>query len=218
MTNQINSVDETTIDVARRIRALRARRNLTQRELAESSGLSRNTLSLLERGQTSPTVSTLKRLAVALGVDINAFFGADDDESIICTKAGQRLSLQLSQGMMADLGAGMHDQLVTPLLLKLNPGARSGPAISHEGQDFVYCLSGELLYTVNGKAYVLETGDSLFFEGDLPHRFQSTSNQITEILIILSTPHESTHYIANHFPEDHRSENQGQSEITHTER
>jgi transcriptional regulator with XRE-family HTH domain len=203
MVDQNESVDETTINVARQIRILRKRRNLSQRALAEASGLSRNTLSLLERGQTSPTVSTLKRLAIALGVDINAFFNTSDDESIIHTKAEQRLNLQLSQGLMADLGVGMHDHLVTPLLLKLNPGARSGPALSHDGQDFVYCIRGEILYTVNGKAFVLEQDDSLFFEARLLHRFQNTATDVSEVLVILSTPHESSQYISEHFPKNH---------------
>ena len=205
MVEQNDSINETTVNVARQIRILRERRNLSQRSLAEASGLSRNTLSLLERGKTSPTVSTLKRLALAMGVDINAFFNTTDDESIVYTKARQRRNLQIEQGLMADLGVGMHDQLVTPLILQLNPGARSGPALAHDGQDFVLCLSGEVLYTVNGKAFILEPGDSLFFDGQLLHRFQSSVNEISEILIILSTPHECAQYISGHFPEDNNT-------------
>jgi transcriptional regulator with XRE-family HTH domain len=192
-------IDETTLSVANQIRLLRNRRNLTQRELAEASGLSRNTLSLLERGQTSPTISTLKRLAIALDVDINAFFNTSDAESIVFTKRGQRKNLQLSEVLMADLGVGLHDQLVTPLILRLNPGARSGTALSHDGQDFVYCVKGEILYTVNGRAFVLEAGDSLLFDAHLPHRFQNPSGMESEVLVVLSTPHDGNQYISGHF-------------------
>jgi quercetin dioxygenase-like cupin family protein len=94
--------------------------------------------------------------------------------------------------------------LVTPLILKLDPGARSGPALSHDGQDFVYCIRGEILYSVNGRAFVLEPGDSLFFDGHLLHRFQNTVAGVSEVLVILSTPHESSQYISGHFPEDHK--------------
>ena len=202
MANQNESIDETGVNVARQIRILRKRRNLSQAELAEASGLSRNTLSLLERGLTSPTVSTLKRLAIAMGIDINAFFDKSDDESIVYTKSESRVNLQLSHGLMADLGVGMHDQLITPLILELDPGARSGPALSHDGQDFILCIRGEVLYTVNGKAFVLEPGDSLFFDGRLLHRFQNMVAERSEILVILSAPHESSQYISGHFPED----------------
>lgn len=200
MNDHNESVEETTINVAHQIRKLRERRNLSQRALAEASGLSRNTLSLLERGQTSPTVSTLKRIALALGVDLNAFFNPFKQVNIVHVKSNQRLHLQLSHGSMADLGVGMADQLVTPLVLQLDPGARSGPPLSHDGQDFIYCLSGEVLYTVNGQAYVLEPGDSLFFDGQLPHGFQSIGPEITKVLIVLSAPRDSAKYVTDHFP------------------
>jgi transcriptional regulator with XRE-family HTH domain len=200
MDDQHNSVDVSVVNVAQQIRMLRKRRNLSQQTLAEASGLSRNTLSLLERGQTSPTVNTLKRIALALGVDLNAFFEPFEKANIIHMKSDLQLHLQLSHGMMADLGSGMVDQLVTPLLLQLDPGARSGPPLSHDGQDFVYCLTGEVLYTVNNQSFALEPGDSLFFDGHLPHSFQSLSSESTKILIVLSAHRDGVEYITNHFP------------------
>jgi len=200
MNDQNENADEPTINVAHQIRVLRERRNLSQRALAEASGLSRNTLSLLERGQTSPTVSTLKRIAKALDVGINAFFHPFEQANIVNVKSDQRLHLRLSHGSMADLGIDMLDQLMTPLLLQLDPGARSGPPISHDGQDFIYCLSGEVLYTINNQSFLLESGDSLFFDGQLPHSFQCISPETAEFLIILSTPRDSAEYISNHFP------------------
>lgn len=194
---------ETTIDVGKQIRLLREQRKFSQQALAAASGISRNTLSLIERGQTSPTVSTLKNLANALSVDINAFFQPVDEAQIVFTKADQRPHLRLDHGDLADLGLGMVDHLVTPLLLQLDPGARSGPPLTHDGQDFIFCLSGELLYSVNGRKFVLEPGDSLFFNGRLPHRFTNTSTGTTSLLIILSTPHDSVQYIAGHFPKEY---------------
>lgn len=196
------SVDETTIDVGKQIRMLREQRKLSQQALAEASGISRNTLSLIERGQTSPTVSTLKNLAGALSVDINAFFLPVDEARVVFTKADRRPHLQLNHGELADLGLGMLDHLVTPLLLKLDPGARSGSALSHDGQDFIFCLSGEILYSVNDRGYILEPGDSLLFDGQLPHRFSNVGSETATILIILSTPHDSAQYINGHFSSD----------------
>ena len=194
--------EDKTIDVGQQIRNLREQRQLSQKDLAEASGLSRNTLSLIERGQTSPTVSTLKRLAKALVVDINAFFQPFDEAKIVFTKADQRSRLLLDHGALADLGLGMFDRLVTPLYLQLDPGARSGPALTHDGQDFIYCLSGEILYSINGRGYILEMGDSLFFDGQLAHRFSNIGTEVAVFLIILSTPHDSTEYIEGHFPKE----------------
>jgi transcriptional regulator with XRE-family HTH domain len=197
--------DETAINLGNQIRMLRDQRRLSQRALAEASGISRNTLSLIERGQTSPTVSTLKGLARALDVEINAFFQPYQESQVVFTKADQRPHLSLDHGTLADLGLGILDPLITPLVFQLEPGARSGPALSHDGQDFVFCLSGEILYLVNGQGYILEPGDSLFFDGRLPHRFRNTSMQNSSMLIILSTPHDSAQYIARHFPAEEQA-------------
>lgn len=194
--------EEKTIDVGKQIRLLREQRKLSQRALAEAGGVSRNTLSLIERGQTSPTVSTLKGLARALSVDINAFFQPFEESRIVFTKADQRSHLPLDHGVLADLGVGMFEHLVTPLLLQLDPGARSGPAMAHEGQDFVFCLSGEVLYSVNGRGFIMEPGDSLFFDGNLPHGFNNTGREMATILIILSSPHDSVQYINGHFSDN----------------
>lgn len=191
--------EEDTIEVGKQIRILREQRKFSQTALAEASGISRNTLSLIERGQTSPTVATLKSLAQALSVDINAFFQPYEEASIVFTKGDQRPHLQLDHGVLNDLGLGLFEPLVTPLLLQLDPGARSGPAMSHDGQDFVFCLGGEILYSINDRGYVLEAGDSLFFDGHLPHRFSNVGTEVANLLIILSTPHDSAEYIAGHF-------------------
>jgi DNA-binding XRE family transcriptional regulator/quercetin dioxygenase-like cupin family protein len=191
--------EDTTVEVGKQIRNLREQRKFSQTALAEASGISRNTLSLIERGQTSPTVATLKSLAQALSVDINAFFQPYEEASIVFTKGDQRPNLQLDHGVLNDLGLGLLEPLVTPLLLQLDPGARSGPAMSHDGQDFVFCLEGEILYSINDRGYVLEAGDSLFFDGHLPHRFSNIGAGAASLLIILSTPHDSAEYIAGHF-------------------
>lgn len=198
MAQKNTELEQTTINVGRKIRQLRESKKRSQHEVAEQSGLSRNTLSLIERGHSSPTVSTLKLLATALNVDINAFFDTSDRTSIVFTKAGQRPSLQLSECIVTDLGAGLIEQYVTPLLLRLDPGARSGNSVSHDGQDFVYCLRGEILFKVNQHSFILNPGDSLLFDAHHKHRFQNSGVQEAELMIILSTPQDGVHYINSH--------------------
>lgn len=198
MTQDNDQIQQATISVGRKVRLLRERRNLSQHMLSEQSGLSRNTLSLIERGQSSPTVSTLKRLADALNVDINAFFDTLDKTSIIYTRSGQRPSLQLSECIMADLGVGLIEQYVTPLFLRLDPGARSGNPVSHDGQDFVYCLQGEVLFKIDKQTFILGPGDSLLFDAQLEHGFQNSGMDEAELLIVLSSPQDGVHYINSH--------------------
>ncbi|MGD8813323.1 MAG: helix-turn-helix domain-containing protein [Anaerolineales bacterium] len=198
MTQDDSQIQQATTSVGRKIRQLRVRKKLSQQAIADKSGLSRNTLSLIERGHSSPTVSTLKRLAVALDVDISAFFEAHDKTLIIFTKAGERSSLQLSGCTLADLGVGLIEQFVTPLFLRIEPGARSGNVVSHDGQDFVFCLQGEILYKVGDRSFVLNSGDSLLFDAYLEHGFQNSGMEEAELIIVLSTPQDGVNYINSH--------------------
>ncbi len=104
-TKNIQTVDKQPVDVGRRLRALRNEQNLSMRALAELSGLNVNTLSLIENGKTSPSVSTLQQLAAALKVPIGAFFESPIlPESIVYQQAGMRQSAAFSHGKLADSG------------------------------------------------------------------------------------------------------------------
>jgi transcriptional regulator with XRE-family HTH domain len=99
-----------SIDVGHQLRELRTGRGLSIRTLAEVSGLNVNTLSLIENGKTSPSVSTLQQLAMALGVPITAFFEAEAPQKrIVYQKAGQRRRAAFSHGTLEDLAwADLH--------------------------------------------------------------------------------------------------------------
>ncbi|RRR69581.1 MAG: cupin domain-containing protein [Candidatus Viridilinea halotolerans] len=176
-----------SLDVGRRLRTLREARRLTMRALAEASGLAVNTLSLIEHGKTSPSVSTLQQLAIALQVPISTFFEPELPRSrIVFRKADQHRSVPFSHGSLADLGAGMAQRSLDPILLTLEPGASSGEhPIVHPGQEFVFGLLGEITYTVVDQVYSIQPGDSLLFAAALPHQWKNASTQLARALLVL---------------------------------
>jgi transcriptional regulator with XRE-family HTH domain len=175
------------IDVGSRLRALREERDWSLRELAEKSGLALNTVSLIENAKTSPSVSTLQRLALALSVPITAFFETDiPRNSVVHLTPGRRPRAAFAHGTLEDLGAGLAHRAVEPLVVALEPHTDSGPhTIVHTGYEFVYCLEGRLTYTIGDHAYVLEPGDSLLFESHLPHRWQNDGAQRSRAILVL---------------------------------
>lgn len=175
------------LDVGRRLRTLREARRLTMRALAETSGLAVNTLSLIEHGKTSPSVSTLQQLAMALQVPISAFFEPELPRSrIVFRKANQHHTVPFSHGSLADLGAGMAQRSLDPILITLDPGAGSGSqAIVHPGQEFVFGLVGQITYTVLDQTYLIQPGDSLLFAATLPHQWENGSDQPARALLVL---------------------------------
>lgn len=192
------------VDVAKRIRQLRRKSELSLRALAELSELNVNTLSLIENNKASPSVSTLQQIAIALRVPVAAFFETESPKrNLVFQKAGQRPGASFSYGMLEDLGAGLTLHGGQPLLVALEPGADSGPTpIVHTGIEFVFCLEGSLSYIVEEKNYPLMPGDSLIFEAHLPHRWGNAGATVTRSLLILCPSDENDHPTERHFVAD----------------
>ncbi len=189
------------INVGSRLRALRASRGLSIKALAEQSGLNVNTLSLIENGRTSPSVSTLQQLAVSLRVPVTEFFETDHgDRKIVLHKADSRPKVSFSHGTMEDLGAGMSRFGAEPLIVTLEPDADSGKTpIVHTGREFVFCLEGRIAYTVDGETYRLEPGDSLLFEAYLPHQWRNLDPTPSRTLLVLCPMDERDQPTERHF-------------------
>jgi transcriptional regulator with XRE-family HTH domain len=189
------------LDVGHCLRRLRAKHGLSIRALAEQSGLNVNTLSLIENSKTSPSVSTLQQLASALDVPITAFFEIDTPKNNISyQKAGQRPRAAFAHGTLEDLGAGLTLHGGQPFLVTLEPKANSGSTpIVHTGHELVFCLEGHLSYTLEGRVYTLDPGDSLLFEAYLPHCWQNTGDTASRSLLIMCPSDESDHPTERHF-------------------
>lgn len=180
--------DATSIDVGGRLRELREARSISMRTLATRSGLSANALSMIERGRTSPSVSTLYKLADALGVPITEFFGPQaDKQDILLTKADERTRVPFSRGVWEGLGGERFSGRVEPFILTLESGASSGQhTMVHTGHEFVFCLRGQLEYLVEKQYFHLDAGDSLLFAAHLNHRWRNPGNTVVNALLVLS--------------------------------
>jgi transcriptional regulator with XRE-family HTH domain len=163
------------ISIGRRVRVLRQRLQLTATELATEAGLSPGMLSKIENGGTSPSLSTLQALARALNVPMTSFF-ADFEERRDCsyvragqgvlierrgTKAGHRYEL-LGHSLSGDI-------VVEPYLITLSEEAEPYVLFQHDGVEFIYMLTGKVVYRHADKLYPMSPGDALFFESGAPH-------------------------------------------------
>ena len=176
------------IDVGARLRELRTERGMSMRQLARQSGLSTNALSMIERSRTSPWVSTLYKIAEALGIPITAFFRMElPKQQIVFRKAGERTRLAVPRGVWEGLGGEAFTGRVEPLMFTLERGANSGHAdMIHSGHEFVLCLSGEVEYEVEDQRFSLFPGDSLLFSAQLQHRWRNHGQSSAQLLVVLS--------------------------------
>jgi transcriptional regulator with XRE-family HTH domain len=202
MSTRKMSVSNNPPSVGLRVRELRLKSGISIKDFADRSGISVNTLSLLERGKTSPTVSTLQCLAAALSVPIVAFFENEPNaKRVVFTQSGMTGMSELGYGSIRTLGTGFMDATVEPLQVQLNPGAASGDQnISHAGYEFVFCLKGEVAYFIENEQYRLKRGDNLLFDSILPHQWRNSGQSTAEFLLIFF-PAASAHRAAgHHFP------------------
>ena len=173
--------------VGKRLRELRKQKSLSVRALAARSGLAINTLSMIENGKTSPSVSTLQILARALDVPIAAFFTRETvEKKVVFVQALERPFVTVDTTLLEHLGKDLAGNAVQPFMVTLDPGSGSGQSlIVHTGHEFVYCVSGQVTYTIEQDAYLLKPGDSLVFQSHLPHRWQNTGSQPAQIILVL---------------------------------
>ena len=149
-------------------------------------------------------MATLQQLAIALETPITAFFeNGTPKNKIAFHKANQRHKVAFAHGMLEDLGAGMISRGAEPFVITLEPHADSGPTpIVHTGREFVFCLEGQLAYTIEDQPFLLEPGDSLLFEAHLPHRWQNTGEKPSRSLLVLCQFDEKDRPTEQHFAKE----------------
>ena len=175
--NGAASVSDLTLEqaIGVQVRQLRRRVGITVSELAASAGLSGGMLSKIENGQISPSLASLQALAAALNVPITTFFSTFEEKrdcsyvkagaGVVIerrgTKAGHRYAL---------LGHALGgNAVVEPYLITLSADALPFAAFQHAGTEFIYMLSGEVLYRHGDQSYHLVPGDALLFDSAAPH-------------------------------------------------
>lgn len=189
-----------SVNVGSRLRSLREDRNMSIRGLARKSGLSANALSMIERGKTSPSVSTLYKLADALELPITTFFGEEiERNTVVFIKADERPRVPFQRGIWEGLGGENFVGRMEPFVLTLESGANSGMhTMVHTGHEFVFCLRGQLEYQVEDEFYMLDPGDSLIFSAHLRHRWRNAGGTVCNALFLLSGFAEGEHPIQMH--------------------
>jgi DNA-binding transcriptional MerR regulator/quercetin dioxygenase-like cupin family protein len=170
-----------------RLRRTRLERKLSLAKVAGACGVSIGFLSAIERGQMSASVSTLRRLARFYNLNILALFEPSE---------GNPHRVQLKERKVLEAGPGVRMELLAwgnavmePHLFRIAPGAGSGEAYAHDGEEFLHVIRGRLDITLNGGSlYKLAEGDSFYFESNTPHRWVNPGRKETQVLWVNTPP------------------------------
>ena len=187
-------VDSIEVQIGRKIRTLRLDRDVTLDQLAEQARLTKGQLSKIENGKVSCPVSTLTRVASALGVHVGTLFDASDSTAhAVLVKKSERKAIV---GRGSKLGHGYESLAFglpfakdfEPYLMiidekKIDPAKN---VFKHPGHEFLFMLEGKMTYRHAGREFRLEPGDSLFFDGMFEHGPVSVSNTPVRFLSVIS--------------------------------
>ncbi len=173
------------LKVGQRMRALREKSGLSLRALAEACDLSVNAISMIERGESSPRVSSLHLLAKALNVRITEFFESEDQRSVVLVRKDERPLTRSEDLSIESVGTGLRNQQLEPFVVTVSRSGGSGETVQHPGQEFVHCLTGRVEYLVAGDSFFLDPGDSLLFDATQPHSFRNAGNEDAKIVLVL---------------------------------
>ena len=186
--------------VGNKLRTVREERGFSQRELAQRAGISTNAISLIERDENSPSVSTLQSLATALSVKMSYFFDDYEPTQVLHVKAENRPAISSKGVKIEGLDGKLNYQEIEPFLLTLQPNSGSGERqVVHTGHELVYCLSGNVEYLIDGQIYTLEEGDFLLFEAHLPHLWRNVTDENAIVLLVLQASGQAAQSVERHF-------------------
>jgi transcriptional regulator with XRE-family HTH domain len=173
------------------IRRLRLQKKLTLQELADLTGLTKGYLSKVERSKKSPPFSTVNRIAIALETDLTFFYRekgvkAQDIRISFTRKNGGKLAEDEESRFGYRYEALAHDKggkNMEPYIIEAAPDEEG--VFQHEGEEFLYVLEGTHELTYDGKKYLMEEGDSVYFDAGVPHTGRSIGDKRTRLLAVM---------------------------------
>lgn len=166
------------------VKEIRKKQKMTLKTLAKETGLSISFLSQLERGKSSATLNSLKKISLALDVSPGIFFKDNRDDLDSASDAMKLMKATNVQFSYEDLSGIIENPAFTPMFIKLKPGSNEGEPFSHEGQEFLYVLKGTLTLKIDEEIYTLQTHESFMFDSNKNHYWYNYTKEDVHFLCI----------------------------------
>ena len=191
-------MDSTQI-VGEKIKSLRETREISVAELAERTGLSVEQIERIENNIDIPSLAPLIKIARALGVRLGTFLDDQDEMgAVVCRKQETADATISFSNNAADARTHMHyhslskskaDRHMEPFIIDIEAVGDAGYELSsHEGEEFVYVMEGAIEVCHGKKKYIIEAGDTIYYDPIVPHHLHGYQGQAAKILAVVYTP------------------------------
>jgi transcriptional regulator with XRE-family HTH domain len=182
--------------IAKNIYNLRKKRKITLDKLADLTGLTKGYLSKIERAKKAPPYSTLNKIAIAFGVDAASLLEENPQDKrniqMSFTKESKGKSIKvvgsLAEGSLYGynyeaLASEKSGKNMEPFIIE--PSFDEEAIFQHEGEEFMYVLEGRHDFIYNGNHYLMEKGDSVYFDAAVPHTGRSLGKKKAKLLAVM---------------------------------
>jgi transcriptional regulator with XRE-family HTH domain len=188
------SRDDSEVPVGEHVRAFREIRGMSLQQFAERTGFSTAILTQIENRMVSPSLGMLVKIANTFGTTVSSFIGGKEEREFSIVRKEDRTTISrvgLKDGGKSSytyeaLGAGKSGRKMEPFLVRLQPLSESPSARStHDGEEFLYVLSGRVSVSLGDLSDVLEEGDSIYYNSSIPHHVHSANEREAVILAVI---------------------------------
>lgn len=190
---------EKNTEFASKIKSIRERQNMSIEELSENSGVKLEVLKAMEAGEVIPSLTPLTKMARALGVRLGTFLDDTPELGPVVTRDGKTENSLYFSGRedvtnasnleFHSLGAGKIDRNIDPFIIDIEYEEGEKELSSHEGEEFIYVLEGEIEVIYGKDTFTISKGDTIFYDSVVPHHLHASGNNNAKILAVLYTPY-----------------------------
>jgi len=161
----------------------------TLQEIADKCGFTRSLLSKIETGRTLPPIATLAKISQTLGISLSSLLKEGSNDQPVYTSAkllNKKAFSPTNKGYLFHaFASGLPEKAIQPFLFIAQKGNIKKEALSHVGEEFVYVLEGKMRYRVGNIEYILDQGDSLYFDAEDEHELEPISKKVKFLAVFV---------------------------------
>jgi transcriptional regulator with XRE-family HTH domain len=183
--------------VTDKIRTICADKNITAEQLAEGAGLTVEQVNRICESNTIPSLSFLIKISRALGMRLGTLLDDSEEMGPVVNRGNDKLNSTTftshntnsnSHMDFISLAASKAGRNMEPFLIDIDSGSGNEAASSHEGEEFLFVLQGSIKVKYGSELYILQQGDSIYYDSIVNHLVTSNGEETAKILAVVYTP------------------------------
>lgn len=187
------AVEDIVVNVGERVRKVREGRGLSLRDISQRTDMDADLLARIEDGRVSPPLGMIIRLAKALEMKMGYFISGDEERAYTVVRRSDRKVVSRYNSKkerqygyeFQSLAPFKRDRHMEPFLVTLEPADTDQERSAHDGQEFIFVLTGKMEVRLGEETHVLDPGDAIYYDSTVPHLVKCQGTESTKILAVI---------------------------------